>query len=103
MPIAPSSCCPEGHMSKDVAKEGARLHRAPGAQPLARALRAMGLKPRLTVVLIPYIWLALFFLVPFLIVLKISFAEQAIAQPPYSPLLVCSGPEVTSTWLCFVE
>ena len=29
---------------------------------------------------------ALFFLVPFLIVLKISFAEQAIGIPPYTPL-----------------
>ncbi len=37
------------------------------------------------VVLIPYLWLALFFLVPFLIVLKISLSHTAIAQPPYAP------------------
>jgi len=36
----------------------------------------------------PYLWLGLFFLVPFLIVLKISLAEQTIGIPPYTPLLV---------------
>jgi putrescine transport system permease protein len=35
----------------------------------------------------PYLWLALFFLVPLLIVLKIAFADQLLAQPPYSPLV----------------
>ena len=35
----------------------------------------------------PYAWLALFFLVPFAIVFKISLAEQAIGIPPYTPLL----------------
>jgi putrescine transport system permease protein len=37
-------------------------------------------------VLIPYAWLVLFFLVPFLIVLKISLSATAIAQPPYTPV-----------------
>lgn len=36
---------------------------------------------------IPYLWLLLFFLVPFFIVLKISLAESLIASPPFSPLL----------------
>src|SRR6266700_5857533 len=36
---------------------------------------------------IPYVWLTAFFLVPFLIVLKISLSETAIAQPPYLPVL----------------
>jgi putrescine transport system permease protein len=35
----------------------------------------------------PYLWLIGFFLVPFLIVLKISLSETAIAQPPYVPVL----------------
>ena len=35
----------------------------------------------------PYLWLAVFFLVPFLIVLKISLSQTAIAQPPYTPVL----------------
>lgn len=39
------------------------------------------------VIAVPYIWLLVLFLVPFAIVLKISFAEQEIAIPPYSPLI----------------
>jgi len=39
------------------------------------------------VVRLPYAWLLAFFLVPFLIVLKISLAQTAIAQPPYTPVL----------------
>jgi putrescine transport system permease protein len=38
------------------------------------------------VVLLPYIWLVLFFLVPFAIVLKISLSQAALAQPPYLPV-----------------
>jgi putrescine transport system permease protein len=37
-------------------------------------------------VLLPYLWLLLFFVVPFVIVLKISFADLALAIPPYTPL-----------------
>jgi putrescine transport system permease protein len=40
---------------------------------------------------IPYVWLLVFFLVPFLIVLKISFSESAVAQPPYTPVLDFAG------------
>ena len=36
---------------------------------------------------VPYIWLIVFFLVPFLIVLKISFSQVAMAIPPYVPVL----------------
>jgi putrescine transport system permease protein len=35
----------------------------------------------------PFLWLTVFFLVPFLIVLKISLSDPATAQPPYRPLL----------------
>jgi putrescine transport system permease protein len=38
------------------------------------------------VVRVPYAWLVAFFLVPFLIVLKISLSQTAIAQPPYTPV-----------------
>jgi putrescine transport system permease protein len=38
------------------------------------------------VVLAPYLWLVAFFFVPFLIVLKISLSQTAIAQPPYVPV-----------------
>ncbi|NJK89178.1 MAG: hypothetical protein HC923_07070, partial [Myxococcales bacterium] len=40
---------------------------------------------RAIVIAIPTVWLAIFFLVPFLIVLKISFSEPLTAQPPYGP------------------
>ncbi|MEA3292273.1 MAG: ABC transporter permease subunit [Pseudomonadota bacterium] len=39
------------------------------------------------VVALPYLWLLLFFLAPFLIVLKISFSEMTIAIPPYLPIM----------------
>jgi putrescine transport system permease protein len=39
------------------------------------------------IVVVPYLWLVAFFLLPFAIVLKISLSETAIAQPPYSPVL----------------
>jgi len=42
---------------------------------------------RFATILPPYAWLALFFLVPFLIVLKISLADQAMGIPPYTPLI----------------
>jgi putrescine transport system permease protein len=36
---------------------------------------------------VPFLWLVAFFVVPFLIVLKISLSDPASAQPPYRPLL----------------
>ena len=43
---------------------------------------------RLLTTMLPMLWLLLFFAVPFLIVLKISFAEAVFGQaPPYTPLL----------------
>jgi putrescine transport system permease protein len=44
-----------------------------------------GIRTRL-VVLIPYLWLVAFFLAPFVIVLKISLSQTAMAQPPYLPV-----------------
>jgi putrescine transport system permease protein len=39
------------------------------------------------VIALPYLWLVTFFLVPFLIVLKISFAEfEPLGRPPYAPV-----------------
>ena len=43
--------------------------------------------PRWAVISVPYVWLLLFFAIPFLIVLKISFSTLAIAMPPYTPVL----------------
>jgi putrescine transport system permease protein len=50
----------------------------------SRATRSWGQSFTL---LLPYAWLLAFFLVPFVIVLKISLSQTAIAQPPYLPLL----------------
>ena len=43
--------------------------------------------PRLSalVPLIPYLWLALFFLAPFAIVVRIALSDAATALPPYAP------------------
>jgi putrescine transport system permease protein len=38
------------------------------------------------VILVPALWLVVLFLVPFLIVLKISLSQTAIAMPPYTPV-----------------
>lgn len=35
---------------------------------------------------IPTFWLGLFFLVPLLVVLRLSFSDRATAQPPYTPV-----------------
>jgi len=35
---------------------------------------------------VPFLWLLLFFGLPFLVVLKISFSQAVLAQPPYTPL-----------------
>ncbi len=50
------------------------------ARTLPRKLTE-GLVPAL-----PYLWLGVLFLVPFLIVLKISLSDTAVAQPPYAPV-----------------
>ncbi len=41
---------------------------------------------RTLVIAIPFWWLMVFFLIPFAVVFKISFAEAIIARPPYSQL-----------------
>lgn len=38
------------------------------------------------VIAVPYLWLLLFFLIPFIIVFKISLSQTAIAMPPYVPV-----------------
>jgi putrescine transport system permease protein len=45
------------------------------------------LHPRWGVIAIPYLWMLLFFAIPFFIVLKISFSTQAVAIPPYTPVM----------------
>ncbi len=43
------------------------------------------------VIAAPYIWLLLFFLIPFFIVFKLSLSDMARAMPPYVPVFDMSG------------
>src|SRR5271163_622674 len=43
-------------------------------------------RPARFAAIVPYLWMVLFFLVPFGFVAKISLSQTAIAQPPYLPL-----------------
>ena len=51
-----------------------------------KGLRLSIVRSPLWTVVLPYIWLVLFFLIPFLIVLKISLSEFVIALPPYDQM-----------------
>lgn len=54
---------------------------------MANPRQALGdLLWRRIVIVLPYLWLVLFFLVPFAIVFKISFSDPIVAQPPFTPL-----------------
>jgi putrescine transport system permease protein len=50
------------------------------------SVRPIFTRPAKIAALAPYLWMALFFLVPFGFVLKISLSQTAIAQPPYVPV-----------------
>ena len=60
------------------------------ARPWAPAA-ALGRDGQALVIAVPYLWLLLFFLIPFVIVLKISFSDAQIAMPPYQPLFEWVG------------
>lgn len=47
-------------------------------------MRTPRIRGRQLVIAVPYAWLLLFFLIPFITVFKISFSEAALAMPPYS-------------------
>ena len=50
------------------------------------------------IVLLPYLWLVVFFLLPFVIVLKISLSQTALAQPPYVPVF-----DIAAGWAGLIE
>jgi putrescine transport system permease protein len=54
-------------------------------------LKRLGLSGRGMVVALPYVWLLLFFVAPFVIVLKISFSDIDLAIPPYKALIEWTG------------
>lgn len=47
------------------------------------------------VIAFPYAWMLLFFLIPFLIILKISLAETQVAIPPYTSLVEYAEEKLT--------
>ena len=51
------------------------------------------LSGRALIIAVPTLWLLLFFLAPFLVVVKISLSEAMLAMPPYAPLLDWDGGE----------
>ena len=53
-------------------------------------------RPARIAAIVPYIWMALFFLVPFGFVLKIALSQTAIAQPPYLPVF-----DIAAGWSAF--
>jgi len=61
---------------------------------LARLQMAHGRK---LVVALPYLWLILLFMLPFLIVFKISLAEMARAIPPYTDLVSWADDQLSVT------
>ncbi|RXZ43692.1 ABC transporter permease subunit [Crenobacter cavernae] len=73
-------------MSRLLSLRDSREAAARGARRPAWWQRLMP-RGRSLVTAIPYGWLLLFFLVPFLFVLQISFSEVEIASPPYRALI----------------
>ena len=57
----------------------------------AGLLRRVGLDGPGLVIAVPVVWLTVFFLIPFLVVAKISLSEAAIARPPYLPIWEWDG------------
>lgn len=57
---------------------------------------------RYFVISVPYLWLLIFFLVPFLFVFKISFSDPIIGQPPFTPLFDWSS-NATETVLATLD
>ena len=54
---------------------------------MAQNLQTINQRGRRLVAGIPLVWLVGLFLLPFLIVLKLSFSQERLAIPPYAPLL----------------
>jgi putrescine transport system permease protein len=50
-------------------------------------LQSVNQRGRRLVLGVPMVWLILLFLLPFLIVLKLSFSQERLTIPPYAPLL----------------
>ncbi|PJN96555.1 putrescine ABC transporter permease PotH [Amaricoccus sp. HAR-UPW-R2A-40] len=69
----------------------ALIERVPLLRWTADLLRRIGLDGPGLVIAVPVVWLLVFFLIPFLVVAKISVSEAAIARPPYLPIWEWDG------------
>jgi putrescine transport system permease protein len=67
--------------TSETIRSGSRL---PASSWIHNTLQALGIRGRTLVIAIPFLWLFLYFFLPFLIVLKVSIAFIAIAQPPFT-------------------
>lgn len=54
--------------------------------PITQRIQRLIPTGRQMVIGVPFIWLCLFFMLPFFIVMKISFSEAALAIPPYTDI-----------------
>src|SRR3954467_5180446 len=86
--MAQISYVPLGHgMSSRLGRFLESVSQLPPYRWSLGVLRRLGFTGRTAVIAVPWLWLALFFFIPFLIVLKISFADTQLSVPPYTPLL----------------
>ncbi len=71
---------PNMHVSKALRMRKALFNKLKGYPKPIHGWR------KYAVVSLPYLWMTIFFFIPFLIILKISFSESAVSIPPYTPL-----------------
>jgi putrescine transport system permease protein len=62
-----------------------------------RRLAKVGISGRFLVLLAPFLWLLVFFLVPLAVVFGISLSTKQFGRPPYSPLLTTESGTVQLT------
>jgi putrescine transport system permease protein len=77
--------------------------RTRGGSAFQRLLRRFAPSGRTLVTSVPYFWLLLFFMIPFVIVLKIAFSDAQIAMPPYEPLVSWAGEKMLQVKLNFAN
>ena len=65
---------------------------------MAASARNRLLSGRTLVIALPYLWLLIFFALPFVMIFKISLSDVELAQPPYVPLFNFDG-----TWKSIVD
>lgn len=67
---------------------------------LSRSMNKM-LSTRNWVITLPYIWLLLFFVIPFVMVLRVSFSEEIFRIPPYADIVTWLDNKVVMIKLSF--